>query len=263
MPDKQLGIMNNYNFTSLGNMLFIDIEAVREQKTFDEFLKAKNFDNWKKVVAKHYSDVLKSDVEPKDDEIYLDKAGLYAEYSKVVCIGLGTVKVDYSGENPTFEKKMFDITSHDEHTVITKFAEQLNKAYSKNPDTILCGHNILEYDIPFLTKRMIKYKIHIPQILKSAIYGKPWEIKVVDTMRDWRMNTSKYMSMDTICEFIGIPSSKHGEVNGSNLSEFYWSNEGLWKPNDERNDPILRSISKYCKDDVSNVSDICIYFSKL
>lgn len=255
--------MNNYNFTSLSNMLFLDIEAVREFKTFEEFISIKNLDNWKKVAAKHYSDVLKSDDKPSDPEIYLGKAGLYAEYAKVVCIGLGKVSIDTSLSDNFCTKKIHDFTSHNELSVLLKFATQLEKIFSDNPNTILCGHNILEYDIPFLTKRMIKYKIPIPSILKNSIYGKPWEIKVTDTMRDWRMNTSKYMSMDTICEFLGIPSSKHGEVNGSNLSEFYWDNQEKWLINDEKNDPILRSIAGYCKDDVINVSDICEYLSRI
>lgn len=255
--------MNSYNFTSVGNMLYLDIEAVREFKTFDEFIAKKNLDNWKKVAAKHYADVLKSDEKPNDEEIYLGKAGLYAEYAKVVCIGLGKVEVDLSTGFPITTKKLYDISSHDEYTIIKKFANQLNLAHDKNPNTILCGHNILEYDIPFLVKRMIKYKIKIPQLLKDAIYGKPWEIKITDTMRDWRMNTSKYMSMDTICEFLGIPSSKHGEVNGASLGDYYWNSMDQWTIDDEKVDPILGNISKYCKHDVANCMDICIYLAEV
>lgn len=253
--------MNSYNYTSLSNMLFLDIEAVREYRTFQDFIQNRNLENWKKVAAKHYSDVLKSDKEPTDPEIYLSKAGLYAEYAKVVCIGFGRAIVDLTGQTPVINKKLYDITSHDEYPMLMTFASQLEKAFVSNPNTILCGHNILEYDIPFLVKRMIKFKIKIPQLLKNAIFGKPWEIKLTDTMRDWKMNTSKYMSMDTICEFIGIPSSKHGEVNGSNLGDYYWDNDVQWNKEKEREDPILLNISKYCKDDVSNVIDICIHLS--
>lgn len=257
--------MNSYNYTTLTNLLFLDIEAVREFKTFSEFYEKKNFDNWKKVAAKHYADVLKLGEPQTDEEIYLQKAGLYAEYSKLVCVGLGRAIVDISDTTkpPVVTGKLYDITSHDEQPMLVKLANQLDKAVDTNPKTMLAGHNILEYDIPFLTKRMIKYKIKVPQILKNCIYGKPWEIPVLDTMRDWRMNTSKYMSMDTICEFIGIPSSKHGEVNGSTLGDYYWSNDGLWKIDDERNDPILGNIAKYCKHDISNVIDICSYLAQV
>lgn len=253
--------MNSYNYTSLSNMLFLDIEAVREYKTFQDFTQNRNLENWKKVAAKHYSDVLKSDKEPTDSEIYLGKAGLYAEYAKVVCIGFGRAIVDLTGPTPVVNKKLYDITSHEEYSILVTFANQLEKAFTSNPNTILCGHNILEYDIPFLVKRMIKFKIKIPQLLKNAIFGKPWEIKLTDTMRDWKMNTSKYMSMDTICEFMGIPSSKHGEVNGSNLGDYYWNNDSFWNKEKEREDSILLNISKYCKDDVSNVMDICAHLS--
>jgi hypothetical protein len=257
--------MNSYNYTTLSNLLFLDIEAVREYETFEQFCAAKNFENWKKVAAKHYADVLKVGEPKNDQEIYLQKAGLYAEYAKTVCIGLGRAVVDMSVPNavPTVTGKLYDLTSHDEYSILVKLADQLERAVNTNPKTMLAGHNILEYDIPFLTKRMIKYKIKIPQILKSCIYGKPWEIPVLDTMRDWRMNTSKYMSMDTICEFMGIPSSKHGEVNGSTLGDYYWNNRSLFLPADERNDVILGNIAKYCKHDISNCIDICTYLSQV
>ena len=255
--------MNAYNPISLKNALFLDIEAVREFKTFNEFIEHKNIDNWKKVAAKYYRDVLKHDQTPSDMEIYEGKAGLHAEYAKIVCIGFGDAISEIQNDKETLKKRTYDITSHDEIFILKTFADQLNKAYEKNPETILCGHNILEYDIPFIVKRMIKYKIHIPQILKSSIYGKPWEIKIIDTMRDWRMNTSHYMSMDTICEFMGIPSSKHGEVNGSTLSEYYWSNQDKWNTADEKNVPILCAIKKYCKEDIVNVREIFIYLAKV
>jgi hypothetical protein len=257
--------MHHYNYTNLSNLLVLDIEAVREYKTFQDFLDSgKSLDNWKKVSAKHYADVLKADQVITDEEIYLGKAGLYAEYAKVVCIGLGRGIVDLTDKsNPIIISKSYDLTSHNEYTILKKLAEQLEKAFDANPNTILAGHNIVEYDLPFLAKRMIKHKIKVPTILINSIFSKPWEMPIIDTMKDWKMNTSKYMSMDTICEFIGIPSSKHGEVNGSNLGNYYWNYSNLWNELDERNDPILGGIAKYCKHDVANVIDIFAYLCRV
>lgn len=238
--------MTNFNQSKICNMLFLDIETVREYKTYDEFIALKNLENWKKVAAKHYADVLIDQTLKTDDEIYLTKAALYPEYGKIVSIAFGKI------ENGN-EKKIYHSTQHNENDLLNKIAFTLSKYYEENPNTILCGHNIIEYDIPFIVKRMIKHGIKIPIILQNAIIGKPWEIKVIDTLREWKMSTNKFLSLDTIAEFLSIPSSKVGEINGATLGETYWNNQ---------NEPsLLLNIAKYCKSDVSVVMDIALKLS--
>lgn len=244
--------MTNFNLTSISNMMFLDIETVREFKTFIDFTTSKNLDNWKKVAAKHYADVLATE-KPNDEEIYLTKAALYPEYAKVVSVAFGFLTPNQDG---VLTKKLYHVTSHDEAELLKKISDQLDGAYNKNPNTILCGHNIFEYDIPFLIKRMIKHRIKIPQILQNIIGGKkPWEIKMSDTMREWKMSTMKFVSLDTIAEFLDIPSSKEGEITGSNLGSTYWAN-----PDDPN---LLPNIAKYCKADVSVVMDIVLRLSQV
>jgi 3'-5' exonuclease len=245
--------MTNFNLTSISNMMFLDIETVREFKTFTDFTAVKKLDNWKKVAAKHYADVLADQTAMTDGEIYTTKAALYPEYGKVVSVAFGFLKPNQEG---VLTKKLYHVTTHDEVELLKKLSDQLDGAYNSNPNTILCGHNIYEYDIPFLIKRMIKYRIKIPQMLQNIIGGKkPWEIKLSDTMREWKMTTMKFVSLDTIAEFLDIPSSKQGEISGSNLGEAYWSN-----PDDPN---LLPNIAKYCKEDVSVVMDIVIRLSQV
>lgn len=239
--------MTNFNLTKISNMLFLDIETVREYKTFEEFTAVKNFDNWKKIAAKHYADVLANKESITDAEIYLTKAPLYPEYGKVVSFAFG--RIENEG------KKIYHTTQHNEKEVLNKVAYFLNKYYDENPNLILCGHNIIEYDIPFIVKRMIKHGIKVPVVLQNAINGKPWEIKVTDTLREWKMSTNKFVSLDTIAEFLDIPSSKKGEITGSNLGESYWNN-----PDDPA---LLPNIATYCKADVSVVMDIVLKLSQV
>jgi len=252
--------MTNYSYTNISKTLFLDIESVREYPTFEEFLKHKNFDNWKRVAAKYYADALKDGEDLTDEQIYYNKSALHGEYAKVVCVGLGKAAINLS-ETPIISAKYNDFTSHNEAYILNMLAKQLEKLYLEEPGTYICGHNIIEYDIPFLIKRMIKHKIKIPQIFVNFLNAKPWDVKIIDTMKDWKMNTSKIVSLDVICEFLGIPTSKDGEVNGKSLGNHYWSNQNIWTPNDRTADPVLASIAEYCKKDVRNVVEICAYLA--
>lgn len=253
--------MTNYNYPTLGRTLFLDIESVREFATFEEFKSLKKFDNWKRVAAKYYADALKDGQELTDEQIYLNKSALHGEYAKVVCIGLGKGKVDLTAD-VKLGATYVDFTSHDEKWILDMLARQLDKMYMDDPETLLCGHNIIEYDIPFLIKRMIKHRIKIPQMFTNFLNCKPWESKVIDTMKDWKMNTSKIVSLDVIAEFMGIPTSKDGEVNGSSLGKFYWDGQPTWLPQADRKiDPVLAPIAEYCIKDVKNVVEICGYLA--
>lgn len=243
--------MINYNVNNISDMLFFDIETVREYQSFSEFSSIKNLENWKKTSAKFYADALLI-TPPSDAEVYLSKAGLYPEYGKIVCIAFGWIEFD---ENKNPIKKLYNIIGMDEKEILNKIQIQLNGFHKKNPNLILCGHNIVEFDIPFLVKRMIKHEVSVPQLLQIAITGKPWEIKVTDTMKDWKMGTSKFLSLDTICEFLNIPSSKQGDVNGSNLGEYFWNSL-----DDEKTK--LNKIATYCRGDVSVVMDLALRLSK-
>lgn len=229
-------------------MLFFDIETVREYKTFQDFTVCKSLENWKRVAAKFYADALKAGETVTDEEIYLTKAALFPEYARVVCVAFGFIQFDEAGA-PV--KKIYNIKSVDEKELLGKLQVQLEKAYQSNTDITLVGHNILEYDIPFLMKRMIKYGIKIPTVLKKAIDDKPWEAKVTDTMKDWKMGTSKIMSLDAIAEFLDIPSSKQGTVNGSNLGDYFWNHTDDMPTK-------LNNIATYCRADVSVVMDLVL-----
>ncbi len=242
--------MTSYNKQNIANMLFLDIETVREYNTYAEFISVKSIENWKKVAAKYYGDFLASEVDIKDEDIYLSRAPLHPEYAKIVCISFGFMIL----EGGVYTKKIYSISDIDEVNLLLKFADQLNKAFDKNLNTLICGHNVLEFDIPFIIKRMIKHSIKIPVILQNVINSKPWETKVIDTLRDWKMNSNKQMvSLDTIAEFLGIESSKSGVVSGSTLSKYYW----------ELGAASLPEIANYCKRDISVSMEIVKKFEQV
>lgn len=218
-------------YSGLKNFLFLDIETVREHNTYEDFSKVRSTDNWERVSKKHMAD---ENLTPAD--AYNKKAALYVEYGKIVSFCWGRFDSE-------FNKTIGAISDASEVELLKKVADFFNKVNDKYPDTILCGHNIKEFDLPYLIKRMIFHRITIPVILKNYLSAKSWDQKATDTLYDWRMAGSRFMSLDSIAEFLGIESSKNGEVDGSKLGEFYWNNP---KSLEDK----LTSINNYCKADI-------------
>jgi hypothetical protein len=111
-------------------------------------------------------------------------------------------------------------------------------------DFHLCGHNLKNFDIPMLAKRMIINGLMPPSILPSYD-TKPWEIKAIDTKEIWQYGAySSIGSLDLLCSCMDIPTSKEGEITGDMVHDSYWV------------DRKLKEISEYCERDVQVLIDI-------
>jgi len=109
---------------------------------------------------------------------------------------------------------------------------------------LLCGHNLKNFDIPMLAKRMIINNLMPPSILPSYD-TKPWEIKAIDTKEIWQYGSySSIGSLDLLCSSLDIPTSKDGEITGDKVHHAYW---------EERK---LNEIAEYCEKDVLVLIDI-------
>lgn len=218
-------------YSQIKNFFFFDIETVREFKDYATLIQHKTAHNWGRVGNRFMKEEGLT-----IEQTYEKKAALYVEYGKIVSICVGNF-------DSAFGMNIAALSDENEEALLRKFAGYLEKYYAKYPDMILCGHNVKEFDIPFIIKRMIKYKIKIPAVLMNYLAAKTWEQKATDTQYDWRMAGNRFMNLDTIAEFLEIPSSKEGEINGENLGEYYWNHS----------DPIdvkLQKINTYCKADV-------------
>lgn len=221
--------MNVYK--NIKDFLFLDIETVREHKTYEDFAQVRATHQWERVAKRHMAD---ENLTPA--EAYERKAALYVEYGMIVSICVGNFDSD-------FNHKIGALSDPNEKVLLEKFADYLNKYYQKFPETIICGHNIKEFDLPYIIKRMIKYKIRIPAILKNYMSAKSWDQKATDTLYDWRMAGPRFMSLDGIAEYLGIESSKTGEVTGEGLGEYYWNHP-------DSPEVKIQKINTYCKADV-------------
>jgi len=214
---------------NLEHILFLDIETVPEEAHFNEL------DDTKKELWER-----KSHYQRKDDftaEEYYDRAGIWAEFGKIITISVGYF--NYKGSQRTFRVTSF----YGEEPKILKDFKNLLDTHFNRPHHLLCGHNGKEFDFPYIARRMIINRVDLPS--KLNLYGKkPWEIAHLDTMELWKFGDYKhYTSLKLMANILGIPSPKE-DIDGSMVKTVYY----------EDND--LDRIVKYCELDVVTTAQV-------
>jgi 3'-5' exonuclease len=220
----------------LEEVLFLDIETVPASPSFDK-LEPTFQTLWDKKSCHFRSE------EQTAGEVYR-RAGIYAEFGKIICISVGFFK---SG-NP-FGLRLKSFYGDNEKFILTEFSAMLSK-YSKNKDTLLCAHNGKEFDYPYIARRMIINEIPIPEILNNA-GKKPWEVKHLDTMDLWKFGDYKnYTSLELLTTVLGIPSPKN-DIDGSMVADIFWQ------------DHDIKRIVIYCEKDVVAIAQVLLRFRNI
>lgn len=197
----------------LNRVIFIDIETVSQEKSFKKLSP-----EWKALWERKSSYLIKDDQTP--EEIYT-RAGIYAEFGKVICISIGIYR-DFK-EHKVFRIKSF--YGDDEKKVLTDFCELIRKSFQSS-DFFLCAHNGKEFDFPFLARRILVNGIKLPDILNIA-GRKPWEVQHLDTLQLWRFGDYKnYTSLDLLTRLFGIKSPK-SDMDASDVGRVYWEEKDM------------------------------------
>lgn len=216
----------------LNRVLFIDIETVARVADYQQL-----DERTKELWAKKMNYYVNNDLSAED--LY-ERAGIYAEFGKVICISVG--KITTTSAEPGM--KICSFYGDDEKTVLQQFAEFL---YKLPYDLILCAHNGKEFDFPYLIRRMLINSIKLPEQLDLS-GKKPWEVNHLDTMELWKFGDYKhYTSLDLLASVFNIPTPKE-DLSGADVGKVYWK-EG-----------DLERIVRYCRKDVVTVAQLLIRF---
>ncbi|MCB0496310.1 MAG: 3'-5' exonuclease [Cyclobacteriaceae bacterium] len=208
-------------------ILVIDIETIRCASTYDELPKRLQ-EQWEK---KAYTLNQFGHTELTPDELFMERAGIYAEFGKVIVIAVGFF-VYQEGE---WHFRVRALANHDEKGLLEEFVALLEKFDQST--LFLCGHNGKEFDFPYLSRRMLVNGVTLPAILDLSA-KKPWEVNHIDTMELWKFGDRKsFTSLELLATIFDIPSSK-SDIDGSEVSQVYY----------EEND--LERIAEYCARDV-------------
>lgn len=206
----------------LKKLLFIDIETVPLEPTYDKMSK-----NMQEFWTYKSSYILPT-VTPS--ESYVKKAGTYAEFAKIVAIGFGFFRKNDAEET---EFRVKSIYHKNEKQLLEDFCDLLEK-FKK--ETILVGHHAKEFDFPFLCRRMLVHRLHLPALLQ--LQGrKPWEVKHIDTMEMWKFGDhKKFTPLALLAELFGIEAKVH--LDDQLIYKLYYQTQGY------------ADIATHCQDNV-------------
>ena len=217
--------------TPIDKVLFLDIETVPvspEFSTMPEILQPL----WEKK-SSHF----RKETETASD-VY-QRAGIYAEFGKIICISLGI----FYNKNNNRCLRLKSFYGDDERDLLLQFAAFL----AKNNQYALCAHNGKEFDFPYLSRRMLINRIPLPAVLDVA-GKKPWETNFIDTMDLWKFGDFKnFTSLDLLAAVFGIPSSKD-DIDGSMVAHVYWKEKDL------------KRIVRYCEKDVTVIARVLLHY---
>ena len=111
---------------------------------------------------------------------------------------------------------------------------------------IINGHNVLNFDIPYIAKRIIINGFKLPAIF-NFMGKKPWDIKhVIDTKELWKMSVydgASNSALDTLTWALGIPSPKD-DISGKDVKDVYWKEKDIPR------------IATYCEKDIFGQAEV-------
>lgn len=223
----------------LENLFLLDIETVSGSQHYHLLN-----DEWKELWTEKVFKSLPPDINA--EQYYPMRAAILAEFAKVICISIGYFKK----ENNELQLRIKSFHSETEQEVLGGFITALQQLHAKNARWVFTGHNIKEFDIPFLCRRMLVNNIEIPRYFDFQNM-KPWETPVLDTLHLWRFGDYKhYTSLKLLAAALGVPSPKD-DIDGSKVGEVFWTEKDLAR------------IALYCQKDVATVANVILRFKNL
>jgi uncharacterized protein YprB with RNaseH-like and TPR domain len=208
-------------------ILFIDIETVPGSGAWEELSEPEQI-LWDKKTKFQRKDEISA------EEFYSERAGIMAEFGKIICITIGMLE-----KNDTLKIKSF--AGDDEKKILLEFGEIFNSPRLK--DVILCAHNGKEFDFPWIARRFLINGM-MPPVPFQMFGKKPWEIPHIDTMELWKFGDYKsFVSLELLAHLFGIPTPKD-DIDGSMVSSIYYIEKDLQR------------IVDYCEKDVLTLANI-------
>jgi len=227
--------MSIYDY-KLENILFLDIETVPQQNNYDNL-----GDETKTLWDKKSKFLIKNEENISSSDLY-ERAGIYAEFGKIICISVGNIH--FHDKDTHFRIKSF--FGEDEKTLLKEFAAMVNQ-FGQKREIYLAAHNGKEFDFPYIARRMVINGLKLPKVLQVA-GKKPWEVTFIDTLELWKFGDFKhYTSLELLTHILDIPTPKD-DIDGSMVASVYY------------NDKDLERIVNYCEKDVAAVAQVLLKF---
>ena len=218
--------MRTERIRDLSKILFLDIETVPATAQWQDL---------DERTAKLFADKTRWEQERQEksaEELYGERAGIFAEFGRIICIGAGSLH----SEQGQWNLRVTSFQEEHEYDLLLRFTDLLNRHFDTD-DHWLCGHNGKEFDFPWIARRCIVNRVPLPRLLDIGGL-KPWEVGHLDTMAMWSFGDRKnFTSLALLTHLLGIPTPKD-DIIGADVARVYYEEQGI-----ER-------IAAYCKKDV-------------
>lgn len=187
--------------------LFLDIETLPADPKL-----------WEKVAADKELRYQLRKKKPFDKEEAYKLTSLDGSYGQIFCIGYL--------KDP--DMKSAEVLKGTEKKILEDFWKLVTDV------GLFVGHNLMDFDLPFIYKRSIIHKVKPSVNLNFARYRSS---PIFDTMKEWeKWNIMSRISMDELAKVLGLPSSKT-YMDGSQVYEYWQKGKA-------------QEIYEYCKADV-------------
>ena len=211
----------------LEKILFLDIETVPNSSAWEDLPESEQ-KLWDKKTFYQRKDEITA------EDYYMERAGIMAEFGRIICISVGMLDKSNS-------LKIKSFAGDDEKKLLVEFGEMFNSPRLR--DVILCAHNGKEFDFPWIARRFLINGMMPPQPFQ--MFGKkPWEIPHIDTMELWKFGDYKsFVSLELLAHVFGIPTPKD-DIDGSMVAPIYHIEKDLFR------------IIQYCEKDVLTLANV-------
>lgn len=226
-------------------ILFLDIETVSQTRYYRD-LPERLVHLWEDKAISLQQRIPEAYTKEMDAQaIFAKGAAIFAEFGKIICVSVGFI---YHKENEDrFRVKSF--YGHDEKVILSEFVSMLSH-FGNASEINLCGHNIKEFDIPYICRRLLINNFPLPEILNIGA-KKPWEVPLLDTLEMWKFGDYKhYTSLNLLTALFDIPTPKD-DINGSQVTGVYY----------EEND--VKRIATYCEKDVVATTQLFLKLNQM
>lgn len=226
------------------DLIIIDIETASTHPSFNDL-----DEKWKELWTEKIQKTVPENI--TIEEFYPMRAGVMAEFSKIICISIG-----YFLKEPHLKFRVKSFYGDDEKQLLEDFLKTIARIEKLNNKWCFGGHNIKEFDIPFICRRILINGLRLPPCLDFQNM-KPWETNLVDTFQYWRFGDYKnYTSLKLLAAAMGIPSPKD-DIDGSMVGPLYHEPDPVQK---EQN---MKRIAVYCQKDVVTTANIILRFKNI
>lgn len=186
-------------------MLFVNIETVACAARMEDLSPA-----MQALWLRKASFISKAGETPGD---VFARAGIYAEFGRVVCISIGMVSDG--------ELRIKSFAQSDEKELLETFVKALSATVSKYKDLVLLAHHGKEFDFPFIARRFLVNGIKVP-LFFAEIRSNRKKARFLELLDLWKFGDYKnFTPLELLAEILSVPIPE-GYAESSENFGLYW-----------------------------------------